>query len=149
MNIWDTVGQEKFRTLTRQYYHDCHGAVIVFDLTKRETFEYLPKWIKELKDNAPDKIAILILGNKSDLTDERVVSPEEITKFIEDNYLFFEVSAKNGNNITLAFDKIREKISNNEEKAQQFIKDLKEYIEAKEHIKETEEIVEDEGAANA
>lgn len=110
MNIWDTVGQEKFRTLTRQYYHDCHGAVIVFDLTKRETFEYLPKWIKELKDNGPDKIAILILGNKSDLTDERVVSPEEITKFIEDNYLFFEVSAKNGNNITLAFDKIREKI---------------------------------------
>ena len=110
MNIWDTAGQEKYRTLTRQFYHDCHGAVIVFDLTEKESFEYLPKWIKELEENAPDKIVILILGNKSDLVNERVVNSEDITNFIENKYLFFEVSAKNGNNITLAFDKIRAKI---------------------------------------
>jgi Ras-related protein Rab-1A len=110
MNIWDTAGQERYRGLTKQYYHDCHGAVIVFDLTSKETFESLPNWIQELNENAPKTIVLLFLGNKSDLTNERVVTAENIKKFIGNKYMYYEVSAKNGNNISLAFDKLRVQI---------------------------------------
>ena len=110
MKIWDTIGQEKYRNVTRQYYHGSDGALIIFDLSNKNSFEYVPKWIEDLKDNGPKDISILILGNKSDLTLEREVNMDEIKKFIGNKYLYYEVSAKNGNNISLAFDKIRNQI---------------------------------------
>lgn len=112
MTIWDTAGQEKFRSLTRQYYRVAQGAIIVFDLTKKETFLYIQKWIKELNNNGNANIPILIVGNKSDLSTERVVPIDEIKKKIGNKYLYYDVSAKNGNNISLTFDKIREQILN-------------------------------------
>ena len=114
MNIWDTAGQERYRSMTRQYYNNCQGAIFVFDLTKKKTFESLPQWIKELNENDSHsknkKIECLILGNKSDLTNEREVIAEDIQNFINNKYLYYEVSAKNGNNISLAFDDLRTKI---------------------------------------
>ena len=110
MNIWDTVGQEKYRNLTRQYYHDCHGAIIVFDITKKDSFDVIPKWIDELRNNGPKNITIIIVGNKSDLTNEREVSFEDIKSKFGSKYPYYEVSAKNGNNIVLAFDKLRTQI---------------------------------------
>ena len=110
--IWDTCGQEKFRNVTRQYYHGCDGAVIVFDLTNRDSFDYVPKWIEELKNNGPQNISLLIVGNKSDKTNERVVPINDINKLFGNKYLYYDVSAKNGNNVSLAFDKIRTQIFN-------------------------------------
>ena len=110
--IWDTAGQEKYRNITRQYYRDCHGAVIVFDLTNKNTFDYIPKWFEELKNNGPANLSILIVGNKSDLTNERVVPINDINKLVGNKYLYYDVSAKNGNNVSLAFDKIRQQIFN-------------------------------------
>ena len=110
LKIWDTVGQEKFRNLTTQYFRDCNGAIIVFDLTKKTTFECLPKWIEELYNKNSNKTPILIVGNKSDLTLDREVIQKEINDFVKDKYLYYDVSAKTGNNISLAFDKIRGKI---------------------------------------
>ena len=110
MNIWDTAGQERYRGVTKQYYRDCDGAIIVFDLSSKKTFESLPNWFKELNENAPKTIVHLILGNKSDLTNEREVTAEDIKKFIGNKYMYYEVSAKNGNNISLAFDKLRVQI---------------------------------------
>ena len=110
MNIWDTVGQEKYRNLTRQYYHDCHGAIIVFDITKKDSFDVIQKWIDELRSNGPKNIVIIIVGNKSDLTHEREVPFEDIKNKIGNKYPYYEVSAKNGNNIVLAFDKLRTQI---------------------------------------
>ena len=111
MNIWDTCGQEKFRILTKQYYRESHGAIIVFDLTNRKSFEYVKNWIEELHKYAPENVSILIVGNKSDLTLEKKVNMIEIKKLIEThNFLYYDVSAKNGNNISLAFDKIRAEI---------------------------------------
>ena len=112
MTIWDTVGQEKFRILTKQYYRDAQGAIIVFDLTKKESFDFVPKWIEELNNNGPGKIPIIIVGNKSDLSTQRVVPMDEIKKIIGSKYLYYDVSAKNGNNISLAFDKIRSQVLN-------------------------------------
>ena len=110
--IWDTCGQEKYRNVTRQYYHGCDGAVIVFDLTNKDSFDNVSKWIEELKTNGPSNISLLIVGNKSDLTNDRVVPINVINKFIGNKYLYYDVSAKNGNNIALAFEKIRAQIFN-------------------------------------
>lgn len=113
MDIWDTVGQEKFRSLTRQYYRDSQGAIIVFDITKKKTFDSLQTWIDDIKDYSDKDIPIIIIGNKSDLIDEREVSENNINEFLNDKYTYFEVSAKYGNNIDLAFNKIKKLIMEN------------------------------------
>ena len=119
LNIWDTAGQEKFRSITRQFYRDCHGAFIVFDLTKKSSFNELKNWMDELKTHGSDDTIIIILANKSDLTTEREISEEEIKNKINNKYKYFEVSAKTGNNISLAFDEMKklimQKIKKNEE----------------------------------
>ena len=117
MNIWDTAGQEKFRSLTRQYYHDCDGAIIVFDLTKKESLDKIINWFEDIKNYGNDYTKIIILGNKSDLTGEREVSSDAIKDQLkklndddDEDYSYYEVSAKNGNNISMAFDKIKKLI---------------------------------------
>ena len=116
LNILDTVGQEKFRSLTRQYYRDCQGAIIVCDLTIKKTVDYIPIWIQEIKNYGNNDTVIIILGNKSDLIKERVVTPNDIKNILNDEYLYLEVSAKTGNNITLAFDKMKKLIMENKKK---------------------------------
>jgi len=113
MDIWDTAGQEKFRSLTRQYYRDSQGAIIVFDITNETTFNSLKTWIDDIKDYSDKDIPIIIIGNKSDLIDERAVSENNINEFLNDKYTYFEVSAKYGNNIDLAFNKIKKLIMEN------------------------------------
>ena len=122
MNIWDTARQEKFLSLTRQYYLNCQGAIIVFDLTKKKSFEKISNWIKDIKEYGNDDTLIIILGNKSDLTGEREVFPEEIKnklKEFNEDYLYYEVSAKNGNNISMAFDKLKKLIMENMNKKEE------------------------------
>ena len=106
LNIRDTAGQEKFRSLTKAYYHDCEGAFIIFDLTRKNTFNYVQNWINELNNNANKDINIIILGNKLDLSVQRDISSEDIKKAFQNEYYYFDVSAKNGNNISLAFEKM-------------------------------------------
>ena len=113
LNIWDTAGQEKYRSITRGYYKESQGAIIVFDLTKHESFEKLGTWIQELKDHAPENIEIIIVGNKSDLIKKRVISEDEIKNVIGNKYLYYEVSAKDGNNISLVFEELRNAIIKN------------------------------------
>ena len=107
LNIWDTAGQEKYRAVTRQFYRDSDGAIIVFDLTKKNTFNGVQNWIKELKTHGSEDTEIIILGNKSDLPNEREISEEDIKNEINNKYKYFEVSAKSGNNISLAFDELK------------------------------------------
>ena len=111
--IWDTVGQEKFRSITRQYYRDALGAIIVFDLTDKKSFDDVNSWLKDLNTHGSKDTVIIILGNKSDLSGQRVVTQEEIKEAFDKNYLYFDVSAKNGNNISLAFDKLKKMIMEN------------------------------------
>ena len=82
--IWDTAGQEKFKSVTRQYYRNCNGAIIVFDLTNKKTFDELNKWINELKTHGREDTVIIILGNKSDLSDERAISEKDIREELND-----------------------------------------------------------------
>ena len=116
LTIWDTAGQEKFRAITRQYYHDCDGAIITFDITSRKTFNSLDVWINDIKEKGKKDTVIIIMGNKTDLEKERVISTNEAKNKFDGEYLYFEVSAKNGNNISMAFDKLKKLIIENKKK---------------------------------
>jgi len=109
MQIWDTAGEEKFMSITRQYYTNSHGALVIYDLTNKDSFMKMNKWIKDLKDNAPKNITIMIVGNKSDLPDKKVNLENEL-KHYKENYEHLEVSAKTGTNVSLAFEKLAFKI---------------------------------------
>ena len=75
--IWDTAGQERYKSITTSYYRGCNGAMIVYDITNKESFKNIEKWLSELKNLADQNVTIFLLGNKSDLIDRREVSEEE------------------------------------------------------------------------
>lgn len=106
LTIWDTSGSEKYRSLTRNYFRDAQGILLMYDISSRDTFLSLSKWIKDIKDNVDiQKCVIYLVGNKNDK--ERKTNIEEgeaASKEIGSNY--YEVSAKEGINIELLFDKL-------------------------------------------
>ncbi|KAK2353804.1 ras-related protein RABB1c [Trifolium repens] len=104
LRIWDTAGQETFRSITRSYYRGAIGALLVYDITRRETFIHLANWLKDSREHATSNIIIMLIGNKSDLTKKRAVSTAEGEKFAKENGLIFmEVSTKSGEKVEEAF----------------------------------------------
>lgn len=79
--IWDTAGQERYRAITSAYYRGAVGALLVYDITKKQTFDNTERWLTELREHADDDIVILLVGNKSDLRHIRAVSTEEGAAF--------------------------------------------------------------------
>ena len=113
VQIWDTAGQEAFRSITRSYYKSSTCAFIVYDITSKKTFTNVVSWLNECKEMCYKDILICLVGNKSDLESKRIVSTEEGKKFAEDNgLLFYETSAQNGNNIEDMFNKVTSDIVN-------------------------------------
>ena len=103
--IWDTVGQEKYKAITGAYYKGSKGAFIVYDITRKETFESADKWINDLKVTADPKINIILIGNKCDLEDKREVLKEQgEEKARAFGCAFLETSALNGDNIDKGFE---------------------------------------------
>ncbi len=99
LQIWDTGGQERFRYVRPLYYKGSMGCIILFDLTNRESFDHVPKWLEEVKKESGN-IPILLVGNKSDLINERTVSLEEAKQISKDlNMFYIESSAKNGKGV--------------------------------------------------
>ena len=104
IQIWDTAGQESFRSITRSYYKNSTCAFIVYDITFKKTFDNVIIWLNECRDMCYKNILICLIGNKIDLEDKREVTFEDGENFAkENNLLFFETSAKNGNNINEIF----------------------------------------------
>jgi small GTP-binding protein len=104
LQIWDTAGQERFRTITKNLYKGAAGIVLIYDITMRKTFENVRKWIKNINEEAPDKIILILVGNKADLEDKREVQIEEGEEMAEEyNIPFFECSAQSGLNIKSVF----------------------------------------------
>ena len=117
IQIWDTAGHEAFQSITRTYYKGAVGALLVYDITRRDTFIHLLKWLSEVKENASKEITIILIGNKNDLEDQRQVKYEEGESFAkENNLLFLETSAKTAKNIAEAFNLSALKILNNIQK---------------------------------
>jgi small GTP-binding protein len=106
VQVWDTAGQENFRSVTRAYYKASAVAMVVYDISSEESFQHIQSWIKDCKDLAPKTVQLVLIGNKSDLEEERVIQKdrgEELAR--ENNMLFFETSALNGKGIEEAFQK--------------------------------------------
>jgi Ras-related protein Rab-11A len=105
--IWDTAGQERYRSVTKAYYKGAKGALLVYDISRRNTFENIDNWLIDLRTNGDKDILIILIGNKCDLIDKREVSVEEAqTKAEQYNIAYMETSAKNGDNIIKAFSEL-------------------------------------------
>eukprot|EP01103_Thecamoeba_quadrilineata_P005295 TRINITY_DN15112_c0_g1_i1.p1 TRINITY_DN15112_c0_g1~~TRINITY_DN15112_c0_g1_i1.p1 ORF type:complete len:213 (-),score=30.38 TRINITY_DN15112_c0_g1_i1:48-686(-) len=104
LQIWDTAGQESFRSITRSYYRGAAGALLVYDITRRETFNHLTTWLEDARQHSTFEMTIMLIGNKSDLDKKREVSFEEGVQFAkENNLIFLETSAKTSDHVEDAF----------------------------------------------
>ena len=113
LQLWDTAGTEKYRSITTGYYRGANAALVVFDLTSKKSFTALNEWIQNYyKYSNPDSVKnVVIIGNKCDLTESREVTEEEINDFIKDNNItYFETSAKDGKNIDECFNHMAQKL---------------------------------------
>jgi len=117
LEIWDTAGQERFRSLAPMYYKGAAAAVIVYDITKPESFDTLIRWVEELKVRAPPNIVIALAGNKCDLENERAVTVDQAEQYLQkieegggERPIFFECSAKSGVGVQELFKDICRKL---------------------------------------
>ena len=110
MQIWDTAGHEKFRTITTSYYKSAHAIIILYDITELSSFEHIKNWMIEIDKFGKQGVLKIIAGNKKDLEEKRQVSKEMAESYAEKNGIkFIEVSAKDSTNIEkLFFDIVKE-----------------------------------------
>ncbi len=104
IEMWDTAGQERYKSITAAYYKGAKGALIVYDTTSEKTFENVDKWLSEIKEQTNKDIKLIIVGNKIDLKDKKVISTEKAkTKAKELGIPLMETSAKDATNVKEAF----------------------------------------------
>ncbi|KAI8606945.1 ras-related protein rab-1A [Chytriomyces sp. MP71] len=104
LQIWDTAGQERFRTITSSYYRGAHGIIVVYDVTDQDTFNNVKQWLQEIDRYAVEGVNKLLVGNKSDLVDKKVVDTNAAKEFAGTLEIpFLETSAKNSSNVEQAF----------------------------------------------
>ncbi|GAA5829758.1 hypothetical protein JCM5353_002221 [Sporobolomyces roseus] len=107
LQLWDTAGQERFRSLIPSYIRDSSVAVVVYDITNRQSFMNTSKWVDDVRSERGNDVIIVLVGNKTDLNDKRQVTTEEAeSKSKELNVMFIETSAKAGHNVKTMFRKI-------------------------------------------
>ena len=118
MQIWDTCGSERFKSLTSSFIKTCSAFILIFDLTRKNTFHNIEHWIKIIKENTSPKFMILI-GNKSDLINERNIDKEIILDYCEKNlFNYMEISAKNNLNIEKLFKEVAYQLYNDIKKSE-------------------------------
>ena len=114
IQIWDTAGQENFRSITRAYYKNSVCACVVYDITNIQSFNEISTWVEDCRKHSPKTVLFVLLGNKSDLENERKVTYDEGEKLAKKyNMIFMETSAKSGQNICKIFDESALKICEN------------------------------------
>jgi Ras-related protein Rab-11A len=130
LQIWDTAGQERYKSITSAYYKGSRGAFVVYDITRKTTYDNIDKWIGELKTNGSEDVLIMLVGNKSDLEEKREVITEEVEKKAQEQKLAFcETSALNGKNVEYAFENLINEILKKVEKEK--INEAKQLSESK------------------
>ena len=109
--IWDTAGQEKYRSLTKMFYKDAKAVIMVYDVTREDSFEELQKyWYDQIKESSPANIILVIAANKSDLIEKEKVDEGEARNYAKEiNALYVSTSAKNSNGINNLFEEIAKK----------------------------------------
>ena len=115
LDLWDTAGQEKFRTITQNYYKGAHGILLVYDITNESTFSTLKNWMEDIRGNS--EAEIVIIGNKLDLEKDRKVDKKTLESFADEYKLpFFETSALTGEGVEEAFNKLKDNLLLKKEK---------------------------------
>ena len=105
MQIWDTAGQERFKNIIASYYRGAHGILLLYDVTDKDSFKNLSNWLIEIEKNASKNVLKVLIGNKSDLEDKRLVSYNQGKEFADTYGLkFIETSAKKNLNVNEAFE---------------------------------------------
>lgn len=112
VQIWDTAGQERYRAITSAYYRGAHGALVVYDITRRPTlFQSINHWLIQLRQYSKKDMVMILIGNKKDLEDQRQVTEDELKNKAEQNQLaYFETSALSGENVSEVFYELVKKI---------------------------------------
>ena len=111
IQIWDTAGMERYRSITNAYYKGAKGVIIVYDICRKKSFENVDNWIEDFKSKADEDAVILLIGNKCDLIESREVTMEESERKAQKNqYGFMETSAKDNNNVDKAFETLFDEI---------------------------------------
>ncbi|KAI8082807.1 GTP-binding protein ypt1 [Halteromyces radiatus] len=114
LQIWDTAGQERFRTITSSYYRGAHGIIVVYDVTDQESFNNVKLWLKEIDRYAAEGVSKLLVGNKTDLMDQKVVETEQAKELSDSlDIPLLETSAKDSINVEQAFLTMAKQIKNN------------------------------------
>ena len=114
VQLWDTAGQERFRTIAKSYYKGAHGIILIYDVTNRKTYDNIKKWLNQIRDEASNRISIILVANKIDCEDTRQVTKEEGETLAKANNLpIFEASAKDSINVNESFQFLIEKINEN------------------------------------
>ena len=116
LQVWDTCGQERFRSLTRSYYRNAAAIIVVYDITNKKSFENSRIWLKEIDQYIDDDVECFLVGNKCDMLHNREIEYFEGYKLADENKMdFFETSAKTDNNIETLFIHIAKKLYTNKE----------------------------------
>ena len=114
IQIWDTAGQDRFRSITKNYYKGAHGIILIYDITNKKSFDNVRNWINQIKEEVSDKVSIVLVGNKVDDEQHRIVKTEDGEKIAKEfGLLFFECSAKSGINIDSTFNELVKKTVEN------------------------------------
>lgn len=135
LQVWDTAGQDRFKSITKSYYKGAHGILLLFDITSRESFHNIRSWVDTIKNNTVIGAPIILIANKIDLTDSRVISKEEAEEFANSkDLIYIESSARLNTNVKESFMMLCKKI--HDEKIVESVVDKKKKIE--EYKKELE-----------
>ncbi|KAI9796422.1 MAG: hypothetical protein M1833_006194 [Piccolia ochrophora] len=138
LSIWDTAGQETYKSVTRSYFRGASGALLVFDISRRATFSHVTDWLSDLRQIAEPDIVVVLVGNKSDLasseseSNSRQVSEEEATRWCSDNGVmrYVETSAKSGEGVEAAFLEVAGRIWQNIEAGRYDLADRRSGVKA-------------------
>ena len=121
VQLWDTAGQEKYKAITKNLFLKVQGTLVVFDISNEDSFNNSKTWVSSLKEECGRQMQILLIGNKSDLTDKRMVRPEEAAKYAkEENIEYLETSSKTGENIHKSINLLCKQVIENTELERDF-----------------------------
>ena len=111
VQLWDTAGQDKYRTIAKNYYKGSHGILLLYDITKQSSFDNIREWVRDIKEEVSEKAIIFLIGNKIDMDEQRKITKEKGEELAEEYKIpFFEASAKSGENVDEVFKALYNKI---------------------------------------
>mmetsp|Transcript_24046 Transcript_24046/g.32762 ORF Transcript_24046/g.32762 Transcript_24046/m.32762 type:complete len:136 (-) Transcript_24046:183-590(-) len=111
VKLWDTAGQERFRTLTHSFYQSAHGVILVYDVTKEDSFHNIETWLTSIREHASSDVKKILVANKIDLEEERVITQEQgVELAAKESMKFFEVSCKTNINIDEAMAEVMSQV---------------------------------------